>query len=423
MGVWTASVGRRLTHGLIAFVAVLSATAASAVQVSLPSNATIASVGQTTIVPVSIASTDNVSGIAVSFTYNAAIATPTLVQGTSLTSTCLITPNTSTPGVVSITAGCQPAIPSGMSGALFNVTFQGVANGTTALTFTQVTPLIPNGCFINEGTPACERADGSLTVGPVGPTATATATNTVPPSTTATATRTNTATRTSTATNTVPPTATNTVPPTATATRTPTGTVTDTPTVGPSPTNSQTRTVTNTVTPSQTLTPSATATLTTTPQSTATITNTPTITSTPESTATFTATVTATATAIPAPRITSGATAGSTRVFGNGAANLAAPAIQIIAENGGVVLGTGGTDGDGRFIDGDLGIGLDRELVAGERIFARDTVNDIDGPIVIVAPRPPTAIPSLDQYGSAALAMLIGGALLWQLARLARRAS
>lgn len=417
MGDWTASVGRWLTHGLVAFIAVLSASAASAVQVTLPANATIVSVGQTTIVPVSIANTDNVSGIAVSFTYDSTIATPTLVQGTSLTSTCLITPNTSTPGVVSITAGCQPAIPAGMSGALFNVTFQGVANGTTALTFTQVTPLIPNGCFINEGTPSCEPVNGSLTVGPVGPTATATATNTVAPSSTATATRTGTAT------NTIPPTATNTVPPTATATRTPTGTVTDTPTVGPSPTNTQSPTVTNTFTPSQTLTPSATATFTSTPQSTATITNTPTITSTPESTATFTATVTATATPIPAPRITSGATAGSTRVFGNGAANLAAPAIEIVAENGGVVIGTGGTDGDGRFTDGDLGIGLTRELVAGERIFARDTVNDIDGPIVIVGPRPPTAIPSLNQYGSAALALLIGGALLWQLARLARRAS
>jgi hypothetical protein len=110
-------------------------------------------------------------------------------------------------------------------------------------------------------------------------------------------------------------------------------------------------------------------------------------------------------------------------VFGNGAANLPQGSIQIIAETGGVVLGTGGTDGDGRFTDGDVGIGLSRELVAGERIFARDTVNDIDGPITVVGPRPPTAIPSLDQYGAAALSLLIAGALIWQLARLARRAS
>ncbi|MDX2170295.1 MAG: IPTL-CTERM sorting domain-containing protein [Deltaproteobacteria bacterium] len=418
-----------MTHGLIALVALVSASAASAVQVSLPANATIASIGQTTIVPVSIASTDNVSGIAVSFTYDATIATPTLVQGTALTASCLITPNISTPGVVSITAGCQPALPSGMSGALFNVTFQGVANGTTALTFTQVTPLIPNGCFINEGTPTCERSDGSLTVGPVGPTATATSTNTIAPSVTSTVTRTSTATRTSTLTNTPTATATNTVPPTNTATRTPTATVTDTPTIGPSPTSSQTRTVTNTPTATLTATatvtvpPSSTATVTSTPQSTATITNTPTVTFTATLTLTPTATATATATPVPVPRITSGAVAGSTRVFGNGARNLVSPAIQIIAENGGAVLGSGGTDGDGRFTDGSLGIGLNRELVAGERIFARDTVNDIDGPIVIVGPRPPTAIPSLDQYGTALLALLIGGALIWQLARLARRAS
>ena len=36
---------------------------------------------------------------------------------------------------------------------------------------------------------------------------------------------------------------------------------------------------------------------------------------------------------------------------------------------------------------------------------------------------PPTAIPSVNQYGAAALALLIGAALIWQLTALARRSS
>ena len=238
-----------------------------------------------------------------------------------------------------------------------------------------------------------------MMVGPAGPTATVTATSTIAPTGTATASPTNTAV------NTATPTATNTVPPTATAT------TTDTPTVGPSPTNTQTPTVT--------ATPTASAT----PQNTGTATTTFTATQTPVATATQTATNTATATPVPTPRITSGAIAGSTRVFGNGAANLAAPGIEIVAENGGEVLGTGGTDGDGRFTDGPLGIGLSRALIAGERIFARDVVNGVDGPAVTVSAQPPTQIPTLGEYGTAALALLIGGALLWQLAALARRRS
>jgi hypothetical protein len=307
-----------------------------------------------------------------------------------------------------------------MSGVLFNVTFQGTANGSGELVFTTV-PLIPNGCLLNEGTPTCEPStvttQSILTVGPVGPTATATATRTLTAAATASATRT------ATATNTAAFTATNTVPPTSTATRTPTATVTDTPTVGPSPTNSQTRTVTSTATASLTTTPSFTATVTATPQQTFTFTATFTVTPTPTVTETRTPTATATATPVAAPRITSGAIAGSTRVFGNGATNVAAPGIEIVAENGGAVIGTGGTDGDGRFTDGQLGIGMTRELVAGERIFARDTVNNVAGPVVVVGPRPPTAIPALNQYGAAALALLIGAALIWQITALARRSS
>jgi hypothetical protein len=119
---------------------------------------------------------------------------------------------------------------------------------------------------------------------------------------------------------------------------------------------------------------------------------------------------------VPTPRITSGAVGGSTRVFGSGARNIAAPGIEIVAENGNQVIGTGGTNGSGVFTSGPTGIGLTRALVAGERIFPRDTVNGVTGPVVIVGPQPPTAIPTLDQYGTAALGVLLALALAWQLA-------
>jgi hypothetical protein len=388
---------------LVALSTCLLAATAPAIQVSLPNDAVITAVGQTTVVPVSIASTDGVNGVAVSFTYLSSIATATLVQGTTLTANCLIQPNIGTAGIVSITAACS-SLPQGMSGTLFNVTFLGVANGVTPLTFATATS-IPNGCLLNEGSPACETSNGQLTVGPTQPTSTATAT------------RTNTASATATATRTATFTATNTVPPTATATRTLTATVTDTPTTGPSPTVTQTRTATSTGTPTLTATPTST------PQSTATITATVTASLTPSVSATPTATNTATATPIATPRITSGAVGGSSRVFGVGATNVAAPGIEIVAENGNQVIGSGGTNGAGVFNDGQSGIGLTRALVVGERIFPRDVANGVTGPVVIVAPQPPTQIPTVDHYGSAALAVLIGAALLWQLAALARRSS
>jgi hypothetical protein len=124
---------------------------------------------------------------------------------------------------------------------------------------------------------------------------------------------------------------------------------------------------------------------------------------------------------VPTPRIASGAVAGSTRVFGSGAANLPAPRIEIVAENGGQVIGTGGTNGSGAFVSDGPGIGLTRALVSGERIFARDTLNGLSGPVVTVGPQPPTQIPALDQHGAMALGLLLGAGLLWQLTRLLRR--
>lgn len=417
MGVWSARAVARLTKAtLLAITVLFSAASVSAVQVALPGNAVINAVSETTVVPVTIANGTGILGVAVAFSYSSGIATATLVQGTAFSSGCTITPNLTTSGMVTITAACPGGLTAG-AGTLFNVTFQGAANGVSPLTFA-ATDEVPNGCLLNEGSPSCETSNGQLTVGPTQPTSTATAsaTNTVPAATaTATASRTSTAT----ATNTVPvATPTNTLAPataTHTATRTFTATVTDTPTIGPSPTATLTGTATNTGTATAIPSPTFTA------PPTNTFTATFTITPTPVATATTTPVSTATATPVPTPRIASGAVAGSTRVFGSGAANVPAPRIEIVAENGGQVIGSGGTNGSGAFVSDGPGIGLTRALVSGERIFARDTLNGLDGPVVTVGPQPPTQIPALDQHGAMALGLLLGAGLLWQLARLLRR--
>jgi len=267
MGFWKARACRFGGLAVIsAFAFLLAASAASAVSVSLPTNAAIGSVGGTTPVTMSIGSVTNLEAVAVSFTYDNTIVTAFSVQAGTLVSTCSApVANLGTPGRVTITLACTTAV-SG-SGSLFVINFQGAANGISALTFSP-TMDVPNGCQLNEGTPTCESSDGQISVGPVAPTGTATATAT------------------STPTNTPPSTATASSSATATGTQTSTPTVTDTPTVGPSPTPSQTTTASNTATvtqtPSVTLTPSQTATvtntLTVTP--TRTITNTRTVTPT-----------------------------------------------------------------------------------------------------------------------------------------------
>lgn len=294
MGLRSANAKRRVVQSVLAIATVISAAAASAVQVTLPPSATIAAIGNTTVVPVSIADTTGVLGIAVSFQYTSAIATATLVAGTTLTSGCTIIPSIGTAGLVVITAACPSGLPTGQSGPIFNVTFQGAANGTTPLTFIEIEGEgIPDGCLLNEGSPSCEPVNGQLTVGPQGPTATATATatNTSLP---ATATASSTRTATATATNTVP---------TATATASFTASFTNT--IGPSPT------------PTNTSTASVTAT----------VTQTPTVTNTPVSTNTATATLTQSQT----PTVTSTSTVTPTRTITNtpGATNTR-PAIPVV---------------------------------------------------------------------------------------------
>lgn len=271
MGLGSASAKRRLMQSVIALVAMMGASAASAVQVTLGSvNENPAA---TVDVPISVADTSGILGIALSFAYDSTIATATQVNSVpGVTNNCSIVSSLTT-GMVVITAACAGGLPAGAQ-TIFTVRFTPVTNGTTALTFTQ-TPEVPGGCFLNEGTPSCQPVNGQIIFGPAGPTstATATATNTAPA-----ATATATATRTGTATNTVA---------VATATATSTGTPTFTNTAGPSPTATDTRT------------PTQTATITNTPVSTNTFTPTFTVTDTPTATATRTVTPTRTITNTP----------------------------------------------------------------------------------------------------------------------------
>ena len=289
MGLRSASAKRRYTRSVIALVAVLSASAASAVQVTLP-NISIGSPPSGTDVGVAVADTTGILGVAVSFTYSAAVVTATQVNGTGLTTGCTIVPSISTPGMVVITAACPSGLPSGQSGPLFTVHFNSVANGHSNLTFT-MTDEVPNGCFLNEGTPSCQPQNGSIDVGPV--VATPTASNTTTP--VATATNTSPAnTATASVTRTATSTATSAV---ATTTASATATITFTNTAGPSPTPSETRTTTATVTPSQTGTTTSTPVSTNTTTATVPATQTPTQTQTPTVTPTRTITNTRNATA------------------------------------------------------------------------------------------------------------------------------
>lgn len=300
MGFWMVRSRKCSVEAVVGALVFLLTTASAAVgqgvPVSLPANAVINSIGQTTVVNITIGSVTNVEGLALSFVYNEAIAdvmTAGNVARGPLTQNCdSAVINVSDPGRLTITAACFSTPVSG-SGTLFSVTFTGTGNGSTPLTFSTFVvmgeDLIPNGCLLNEGTPACMPMNGNLTVGVVGPTSTTTATrsltptrtatNTVPPINTGTAT--NTPISTATRTNTVAL-----ATATSSATQTASPTVTDTPTTGPSPTQSNTTTpvdtATITQTPSVTNTPVNTGTATDTPEpsATATITSTGTITGT-----------------------------------------------------------------------------------------------------------------------------------------------
>ena len=101
------------------------------------------------------------------------------------------------------------------------------------------------------------------------------------------------------------------------------------------------------------------------------------------------------------------------RVFGHGAPNIPEPLLEICsagvggtAGNCNEVLGTGGTDILGNFVQGGVsGIGLNRPLVAGEVIVAVDLQHSITGPPVTVLPSAP--IPDVNLWGAGALAAVL----------------
>ena len=111
---------------------------------------------------------------------------------------------------------------------------------------------------------------------------------------------------------------------------------------------------------------------------------------------------------------------GSTRVFCSGAANVA---IEIFRRDAGgdVLIGQGQTGPTGECADNGSGIAVLPALMGGQRIFPSDDTNGIEGPEVTVsgAPRP---IPTVNQFGAAALAVLLVIALVWRVVTIRRRA-
>ena len=179
------------------------AHAAAALEVALPASTAIAGVGQPGAVALSIGpltAVDMVFAGAVSFTYSGSIVSATGATPSGLLAGCTTTTNL-TAGRVTLIFACVSPLTNG--GTLFTVDFTGVAVGVSPLVFSP-TNEIPNGCVINEGTPACQSAGGEVVVG--SPPATATVTATV--SGVATATITATASGVVTATTTRTPTAT-----------------------------------------------------------------------------------------------------------------------------------------------------------------------------------------------------------------------
>lgn len=130
----------------------------------------------------------------------------------------------------------------------------------------------------------------------------------------------------------------------------------------------------------------------------------------------------------PPPVITAGAEAGSTRVFGQGAANVPALQLEIwsaganrIPESGAnddELLGAGGTDAAGNF-QSSPGIGLSRPLLAGERIFAIDRQHNRIGPAVAVSG---ATAPALGRWGTLSAVLALFAVAWWSVRRPVRPA-
>src|SRR5262249_17699814 len=270
------------SHGIqiVAVVAFLAGTASSAlaVAVTLPTNAVISSVGQTTNVDVDVGAVTDLEAVAVSTHYNEAIAdvlnVADVTRGTVTAGRNRAVVNIMDANRVTITMPCPQQGGVNGSGMLFTIKFTGIANGSSPLTFSDFMN-VPNGCQLNEGTPSCDSSNGMIAVGEWGPTTTATSAVTATTTPTAPATNTATATNppvgptsTTTATGTTTATRTFTATATSTLTRTATATVTNTVTTGPSATPTVTLTASSTPTLTAPAPPSSSPTTSQTPSST-----------------------------------------------------------------------------------------------------------------------------------------------------------
>lgn len=187
--------------------AVLSAAAAPAATISLPSGLTVQGIGAQAQLAVTVDAADGIEAADLVLAYDPAVVSLGAPEVTTLTANCLVSANMLDAGSIRVALACAMA-PSG-SGALLTLPVTGLAPGTSALTVTY--------CSLVEGALPCTPVAGSVTVLPPTPTATRTATQT----------RTGTSTPTFTPTPTRTPTASPTR--TATLTRTPTRTRTPTP--------------------------------------------------------------------------------------------------------------------------------------------------------------------------------------------------
>jgi hypothetical protein len=392
---------RRLTGAsclvLLSIVCVSRPVAAQSRNVFFnPSQSLIPTVGNTADVAVSIDNSTSLNAYDFTVQYDStivhatnAVVLPPFLGGCS--ASCATPAPTPPVGKVNCSLACQtPVVPTPPIN-LLNITFQGQANGTSALQLTNCGLAILPGIF--ETPVPCTPGNGNIVVG-LTPTPTPSSTLTATPTPTGTSTPTGTQTPTGTATNspTVTRTATVTSTPPPSATATATGTSTSTPTTSP------TRTATNTATSTSTATQTPTGT------SSATITPTRTATGTPTNTATVTPTATLTPTPLMTPVITGGALAGSTTVTGTAIPNPNPNSCISIFDCGSdacgnsndVLIGMGSVDTAGNFTVSVT------PLRPSERIYPRDTCNAgaPTGPVVAV----PGQVPDVSPWGAAVLA-------------------
>jgi hypothetical protein len=201
--------------GCLLLLALTQPSRAGAATVSLPGNAVINGVGNTTTVNLSIDVADGIEGADLRITFDPAIVqVASDAQVTSLTSVCMPLSNFATAGILQLGLACSAPLSGG--GVLATISFQAVSVGSTALSIAR--------CDLNEGAIGCAATGGMLTVVPptqtptITPTFTPSASATPTPTVTPTVTRTRTATGTRTASATATRTATRTLAPTLTAT-------------------------------------------------------------------------------------------------------------------------------------------------------------------------------------------------------------